>query len=247
MNLSSQMIVSSNVPYSPSTLLTVYGTIYASSFVYTGNTIPNETLRVSSLIVSTLSSYQTLKAISLTTPSLAFNTAESKANLISTSVETVPDYTTYTMIQTNVLNLNNVLFTTANVPFQQRIGIGISSPNFELDIQGSFGVSTLSTTYLVAARQLDFERTQGTFAGDGLFSMVLGQDTEVVAGSNTILATPSSLVLNGVVSINLSTQKVGFYTHNPQVQLDVRSHATLQVLSSPTVRTSLLFLTLQSE
>ena len=68
----------------------------------------------------------------------------------------------------------------------------------------------------------------------------------VPSSSNSIVSAQSTLTLNGIVSLNLSTQKVGVFTTDPQFTLDVRRQAYIQSVSTSLLRTSLLFLTLQS-
>jgi hypothetical protein len=246
-NLSSQVIINSNVPYNESTVLTVYGNIYASSFLYTGSLLPSDTLLTSSLVMSTISSTQSLQSVYLTTPSLAINTAESKANFISSYTATFYNALYGVDAPANMININNVLFTTATSPNYQQTGIRYSTPMYDLDINGSFGVSSLSTASVYASTGIQFKQAQGSFFYDPAFSMVSGSEGDLVQTQNSILATPSSLLMNSVVSISLSSQKVGLYTNNPVFSLDVRAQTILQNLSTPKVNTSLLFLTLQSE
>jgi len=245
-NLSSQVIVSSNVPYSQNAVLTVYGDIYASSFIYTGPLLSTDTLVVSSLVVSTLSSFFTMQSAFLTTPSLSINSKESKPNSISSFADALFDEFSLSNIPTGILAINDVLFTTANMPTFQRTGINISTPAYDLDIHGSFGVSTFSTPYLYAPVVLYSSTSKGTNIQDPYFSFVSGAETDLVRASNSILTSPSSMVVNSIVSLNISSQKVGFYTKDPRFLLDVRSQTYLQALSTPLVNTSLLFLTLQS-
>jgi hypothetical protein len=196
---------------------------------------------VSSLIVSTLSSVTNLNSISLATPSLVWNTQESKPNYISTYADSLYNYEYDTTLQTNMVNINDVLYTTANVPTQQKTGIGVSSPFYDMDVKGTFGTSSLSTLFVFAPGFV-----QTSLLEDPLFSIVSGAESLVTTTSNSIVSAPSSLILNGVMSLNLSSQNVGLFTTNPQFTLDVRRQAYLQALSTPLLQTSLFFLTLQS-
>ena len=245
-NLSSQFMINCNVPYSQSTVLTVHGNIYASSLLYTGSYVFNNTLIVSSLIVSTLSSVATLNSIYLTTPSLEFNTVDSKPNYISTYADSFFSYQTNTVVQTNMVNLNGALWATANLPNRQTVGIATSTPAYALDIEGSLGTSSFSTSYFYAPGVVTIERSLGVSIQDPYFTTYSGQQQDIISASNSVNSTPSSMILNGVVSLNLSTQRVGLYAPNPQFTLDVRRQGYLQTLSTPLVNTSLLFLTLQS-
>lgn len=240
MNLSSQMMINSNSPYSPSTVLTVNGNIYASSLIYTGNYIFTDTLIVSSLVVSTLSTINDTNSIHFTTPSLAFNTTQSKANIFSTSQEILNAFIT------NKLLVNNTLFTTANMPTKQMTGIRTSGPLYDLDISGSFGTSSFSTSFVFAPTFVQNNQANGLNLRDPYFSLATGSEGTPVSASNSIVASPSSLTINGVLSLNISSQTVGVYTTNPRFTLDVRRQAYLQTVSTPLLNTSLLFLTLQS-
>lgn len=247
MNLSSQMIISSNVPYNESTVLTVYGNIYASSLVYTGPFLSTDTLYVSSLYVSTLSSFDKFYSKYLTTSSFTINNiGASLPNYLSTYADTLYSYDTETSCNTNIVNINNALYATADMPIKQKIGINVSSPLYDLDIGGSFGISSFSTGYLFAPGFIQNATASGEFMKDPYLSFVSGQEGEIVQGSNSIFTTASSFTVNSVFSVNLSSQKIGIYTTNPQYTLDVRRQAYVQALSTPLLNTSLLFLTLQS-
>lgn len=244
MNLSSQMVINSNAPYSASTVLTVNGNVYASSFVYTGDYVYSDTLIVSSLVVSTLSTVNTLNSVYFTTPSLAFNTTESKPNYISTFADSFYNFEYNDNIQTNMLNLNGVVYTTANVPTQQKTGINISTPLYDLDVRTSLGTSSFSTLLTFAPGYIQTTQSQGTVIQDPYLTFYSG--STVPSSSNSIVSAQSTLTLNGIVSLNLSTQKVGVFTTDPQFTLDVRRQAYIQSVSTSLLRTSLLFLTLQS-
>lgn len=247
MTLSSQMIIRGATPYSASTVLTVYGDIYASSFLYTGTVPASDTLVVSSLVVSTLSSIVTLEADFLTTPSLAFNAPDSKANLISSFQTTVFSYPTNLSLTVNALGINETLFVTSGLPFAQQIGIGTATPSYELVVKGAFATSTLSTSYVFGLSSFQATAPEGPSLQDPLFSLITTQtEAKAVSGQNTLVATPSSLTFNSVLSVTPSTQCVGVYTQTPAFTLDVKAKGVLQILSTPQVTTSLLFLTLQS-
>ena len=245
MNVSSQMIINSNLPFNESTVMTVYGNIYTSSLIYTGPFIATDTLYVSSLNVSTLSSFNMLESHSFTTPALAFNTPVSKANYISTfgSLYSNVEYGGY--FSTNMLNVNGSLYTTANIDTKQKTGIHLSSPLYDLDIQGTFGTSSLSTAYFFAPAYVQ-ATTTGEYIHDSYLTFYNGDEGQSVNSSNLFFTTPSSFTINNVLHFNLSSQNVGIYTSNPQFTLDVRSQTYVQSVSTPFLNTSLLFLTLQS-
>jgi hypothetical protein len=246
MNLSSQMMINTYRPYSASTVLTVNGNIYASSLIYTGEYITTDTLIVSSLVVSTLSTVYDLNSIYLTTPSLQINTEENKANFLSSSQDLFFNYDYNGAWITNVANVNQTLFATANMPIKQKTGIKTQTPLYDLDVSGSLGTSSFSTSFVFAPGFVQTLSETGVSLRDPYFSIVNGSEGTVVSASNSILATPSSLLLNGVLNLNLSSQKVGVFTTNPRFTLDVQAQAYIQTLSTPVLNTSLLFLTLQS-
>jgi len=245
--LSTQLVVNSNEPYSEEAVLTVNGNLYASSFLYVGSTIFSDRLYVSSLIVSTLSSVNVIQGKFLETPDFAWNTYDTKPNLISSFEGSIYSYQTQTQSNTNLLAINQILFTTSGLPFSQQTGIGTSTPLYELDVAGSFGVSSLSTGYLLSPLQIQASTSNGALLKDSSFLLYSSKQPSLPLGtSNTMYASPSSLTFNSVLSLNLSSLTVGMYTEDPKFSLDVRAHSRLQSLSSPQVRTSLFFLTLQN-
>ena len=246
-NLSTQLVINSNAPYD-NAVLTVNGDLYASSFLYVGSTIFSDRLYVSSLIVSTLSSVNYVDGKFLETPDLAWNTYDTKANLISSFLGNTYSYTLQSeLCNILMLGINQTLFTTALIPVVQQIGIGTSNPLYELDISGSFGVSSLSTGYLFSPLQIQAANSNGVLLQDPFFALTSSRDTALpFSASNRMDVTPSSLTFNSILSLNLSTQQVGVYTQTPKFSLDVRSHTLLQSLSSPQIQTSLFFLTVQN-
>ena len=245
-NLSTQMVVGFGPPYSSNTVLTVKGSIYTSSFIFDGPIILTDTLAVSSLVVSTLSSIFSMESQYITTPEFAWNTSESKPNLISTYAESIFVASTATNVATNILAINETLFTTADLVGRQQTGIGISTPLYDLDIKGSFGVSSFSTNFFMGFQVVETSILSDVFLKDPYLSMYSGEEGATIVASNLLYASPSSLTMNSILTLQLSTQRVGIYTNNPQYTLDVPSHAILESLSTPHLQTSLLFLTLQS-
>jgi hypothetical protein len=240
------VVINSNAPYSPSTVLTVNGIIYASSIIYTGDYLSTTDLIVSSVVISTLSTVNNLYSVYLTTPSFAFNTLESKANSFSTSQISLYSPEVLFPVPTNIVDVNSTLYTTAQMPFKQKTGIRNPTPQYDLDVGGSLGTSSISTSYFFAPAYVQANVSNGVMIRDPYFSFANGPEGTVVSACNSVLATPSSLLVSGVLNINLSTQSVGIYTTNPRFTLDVQRQGYIKNLSTPILNTSLLFLTLQS-
>lgn len=235
MNTSSQVVVGSNVPIGIADV-SVYGTTYTSSFVFSGRVILPSTLFVSSMVVSTLSSIGSIEAKSLTTPSLGINSLESKANTMTT----VSKYG-YTQ-----LAINSTIFVPNQTSvYPQFIGIGTSNPSYEVDVQGSIGASTFSTMYVYAPQNI-YVSSSRVYFQDDYFSIFEGTDPSLVTQYNRIQTNPSSLTINSVFTLQVSTQRLGLYTTNPQLDFDCQRAGYLGSLRTNTLNTSLLFLTLQS-
>jgi hypothetical protein len=235
MNTSSQVIVGSNVPIGIADV-SVYGTTYTSSFVFSGTVILPSTLFVSSMVVSTLSSIGSIEAKSLTTTSLGINSRDSTANTISTLGRS--GY--------NQVGINTTLFVPNQAgAYPQFIGIGTSNPSYEVDVQGTFGASTLSTTYLYAPQNI-YVSSSRVYFQDEYFSLFEGTNPSLVTQANRIQTNPSSMTFNSVFTLQVSTQRIGLYTTNPQVDFDCQRAGYVGSLRANTLNTSLLFLTLQS-
>jgi hypothetical protein len=119
--------------------------------------------------------------------------------------------------------------------------------NPQVTVDGFFGTSTLNTVtgntsvdgnfYISAPR---------VFYQDDSFSMVSGSDSEVASSENSFFITPSSLTFNSIMTLQVSTQKVGVFTQNPQFELDVQGYALLSSVQTNTVNSKVLVLRLQS-
>ena len=239
LNLSSQVSLGSNAPQL-STALTVHGDIYASSFLYTGVLSLTSTLYVSSVLVSTLSTVDTCFTNKLLTPSLAINAPlDSRANSISTN-GTGSDIT---------LGINETVYIPNVNPVSQPITVGIRNPNpaYSLDIQGTFGASTLSTSILYAPENINMSTASGNvFFNDEYLKVFESSNDSFIPTGNRIQVTPSSMTFNSLVTLQISTQRVGVFTRNPQFDFDMQRHGYLNTLKASTIQTSLIFVTLQS-
>lgn len=241
-NTSSQIVINSNAPYSPMTALTVNGDIYVSSFINSATVSLGNSLWVSSLIVSSLSSFTSLQSYGFALPTLKMNLGESRPNLMSTTYSSILFQGSYQ--QSRLLTVNNTLHVTGDLATNQ---VGIRKPPaYQLDVLGTFATSSFSTSYLNAT-------TSSFITTTSLQRFLEAPNLELTRTTpsqdlfqNSIQTGPSSLIFNNVLSVNLSTQRVGVYTTLPEFDLDVRRHGTLFTVSTNLVRTSLLFLTLQS-
>ena len=242
LNLSSQVTIGSNAPQL-STVLTVYGDVYASSLLYTGAITLQSTLYVSSAIVSTLSTVNVCFAEQLVTPSLAINAQSfSRANYVSTNENGYAP----------IVDINNTLFVTTSISpdpavYLNAVGIRKSNPTVPLEIVGSFGVSTLSTGSLYAIENINMSTARETvFFDDEYLKIFESSNPSLVTSGNHIQVNPSSMTFNSLLTLQVSTQRVGIFTRNPQFDLDVQRHGYLDNLKASTIQTSLIFLSLQS-
>ncbi len=234
-NTSSQVIVGSNVPIGIADV-SVYGNTFASTVFFRDRVPYPSTLFVSSMIVSTLSSIGTIETKSLFTPSLSINTpTEKQANAISVIAKSF----------FNRLAINNTLFVSDDLNQIYYQGIRTQDPSYPLQVVGTFGASTLSTSVLYAPKNIFLSSSQIYFEDD-YFRMVEGENPSLALRENRIQTTPSSLTINSVLTLQVSTQRVGAYTTNPQYELDVQRQGCFTTLQANTINTSLLFLTLQS-
>jgi hypothetical protein len=232
-NTSSQVSIGSNLPIGIADV-SVYGTTYTSSLLYRGIVPLPSTLYVSSMIVSTFSTIGTIQAKTLRTPSLSINApSERTANSISSIGKAAYD----------LLAVNNALFVPAGGSELVNHGIRNQDPFYTLDVQGPFGTSTLSSVYHYAPQNIYVSASRIYFQDDYL-NMVEGSVS--VPETHSVRTTPSSMTFNSIFTLQVSTQRVGVFTTNPQVDFDVQRLGYLGSLQANAINTSLLFLTLQS-
>jgi cytoskeletal protein CcmA (bactofilin family) len=238
-NLSSQVMINTFTPVGSNTV-TVNGDIQASQFIYKGTEPTYANLYVSSIQTSTLQFISILRAIEVTTPSLHIgSTITRTANRITTA----NDLTT----NTQCLNINDTLF--SENPFLPRIpgwiGINISSPTVQLDVKGTVACSTLSTV-IYKESTIRLLKANSEYIQNPNLSIFEGPNPYFVTSKNTVYSEASTITFNSILSVNLSTQKVGVYTKNPLFDLDVRTAGWFNQISTPKLVTGTLFLTLQS-
>lgn len=258
-----QVIVNSNKPYDDpfgrKTVLTVNGGISVSSLVY--NVSPTnlrQSQYISSVVVSTLINEKSMSLDTLRMPGVSIQDRNND-NFISTSVQIMWDYVGYSR-STRVTNINDVLYLSADLNglafpedpynFTSYDYVNIFQPttiegilNYEsLTVNGTTFVSTLSTQYLEARGSFKLEETATTpdyFKSDYMTITTIN-DGRI---SNKMIVEPSTLRLNNVFTLNISSQNFGYLTNNPQFTFDVRGKGFFETLSSPTVVSKLLYLT----
>ena len=227
-NLSSQMMINSNTAY-PGAALTVNGSVYASSIVFTGaqNQVGSifyaSTVKVSTLILqSSLITYG-----SLSTPTLGIYQTSNYTRL---------------PFQNNIVSylgagvqLNSLFVSPSS------IGINISTPQASLHIGGTTGTtSTTVGTYFTSLSTSIVNTSNINTLMTVNNSLGLYSQTRSTT-STSIIATNTSLAFNNLVFFNLSTQQIGIGTSTPIYNLDVRYPVqTYSILSSPKVNIQVL-------
>jgi hypothetical protein len=247
-NLSSQIILNSNLPFDSVTNVTVEGDVSTVNLIYKGTEPTYRNTLLSSMTVSTLEVESKMTANIFTTPTYDFFLGE-RANLFSTSTQGIPgDATTiindivtvsqqgfsvffpYVRISTNTKPVTN-----------QQSGILFS----ELDVGG---ITATSTVNLSVYKQsfVHFEEPNQTYISTSEFSIFEGSNPNQIIGKNTIYSQPSTISFNSMMTINQSTQRVGLFTSNPLFDFDVRTVGWISNLTIQDVRTETVFFTIQS-
>jgi hypothetical protein len=118
----------------------------------------------------------------------------------------------------------------------------------DLVVDGSFGTSTLNTVTGNTSEDGNFYiSAPRVFYQDDSFSMVSGSDSQIASSENSFFITPSSLTFNSLMTLQVSTQKVGVFTQNPQFELDVQEGVVLlSTVQTNTLNSKLIFFRLQS-
>jgi len=267
-NLSSQVAFGSNTP-NEGVAVTVgnYG-LYVPSLIYTGEPYLSSLSFFTGVFISTLITSpnplaQPILMNSLETPSLAINSVSSL-----TSSNNFPFPTRYTNDKANTMNpeyasqgdidygpsltINDTLrvgYTTIKVGSCNNFIVFSKSPdaNPEVTVDGSFGTSTLNT--VTGNTSLDgnlYISAPRVFYEDDSFSMVSGSDLQIASSENSFFITPSSLTLNSLMTLQVSTQKVGVFTQSPQFELDVQRDSILSTVQTNTVNSKVLVFRVQS-
>ena len=116
----------------------------------------------------------------------------------------------------------------------------------EVNLQGTFATSTLSTSYCYIGSNLYISTSQIYF-NDQYLKIYEGITKPTLENGFTIQTTPSSITFHDIMTLQVSTQKVGVFTSNPQFELDVRGYSFLtQPVQTIKTNASLLSLQIQS-
>jgi hypothetical protein len=260
-NLSSQVAFGSNTPNEGVAATVGELGVFVSSLIYTGEPYLSSLSFFSSLFISTLITSPNPLARPflfnpLETPSLAINTVSSqtsdefiivrytndKANTMNPEIYdekggailTINDTLRVGYDTIKVGLCNNFLFFPEN-----------SDDNPQVTVDGFFGTSTLNT--VTGNTSLDgnfYISAPRVFYQDDSFSMVSG--SQIASSENSFFITPSSLTFNSLMTLQVSTQKVGVFTQNPQFELDVQGSGVLSTVQTNTLNSKLIFFRLQS-
>jgi hypothetical protein len=259
-NLSNQMIITSNLTNATVTLanlngvspnvdilayqgaaLTVYGSVYASSILFTGSQSEvGANFFTSSLSVSTLTigfGFGTGDQINYLYGSLdSYGVLTSQSLTISQKEEPTPMQAQNEIISYSGGIQLNSLFVTPST-----IGINTVRPEASLTINGTLATSTLSINSLYT-----LSTSKVTSLGENSNTLLtlntsLGFFTQSnYLCSTSIIATNSNLALNNLVYFDL-VSSIGIGTSSPAFSLDVRYPVnTYSILSSPSIHIQVL-------
>ena len=225
-NLSSQMMINSNTPY-PGASLTVNGSVYASSIVFTANQNQvGSVFLTSTMTVSTLylqSSLITYGFVSSGTLAIAQQ---------STSRELVTANQIVSYMGKGI-KINSLTVSPSS------IGINTSTPQASLQIGGTTGsISTFAGTVFTSLSTINAITNTNTLmsfnSSFGLFSQ------SRTSYSTSMIATSNFLSFNNLFYLR-SVSSIGIGTSSPAFSLDVRYPVnTYSILSSPSVTIQVL-------
>ena len=233
-NLSSQVMINTYTPENDYTV-TVNGNIVTSTFIFKGLEPTYRDIQLSSLVVSTLQINQYLGGKTLTTPSLGIGLSE----LPTTLDAVVSKGISYTAI-------NETLYTRHYGIDTWGVGIATLNPTAHLDVTDTTATSSLTTSVYIQNSEINLQQPNQVFLNSSNLAMFTGANPRQVTGRNTIYSEVSSLTFNNTLTMNLSSQRIGIYTTNPQFDFDAKTAGYLERLETQTVTTESLFLTLQS-
>ena len=227
-NLSSQMMINSNTPY-PGAVLTVNGSVYASSIVFTAN--QNQ---VGSVF---LTSTMTISSLYLQNSLIAYGHVSSGTLTIAqqSSPRQVLTANQIVSYMGKGIKLNTLTVSPSTV------GINTSTPQASLQIGGTTGsISTFAGTMFTSLSTINSITNTNTNTlmsfnnSFGLYSQSRNSH------STSMIATSNFLSFNNLFYVR-SVSSIGIGTSAPAFSLDVRYPVnTYSILSSPTVTIQVL-------
>jgi hypothetical protein len=269
-NHSNQVAFGSNSNYPGAAVTVSPNTTYVSSILYTGP------LFISSLAYFSSVTASSIQANSLThlynpleMPSLAVNPPSTlgaipaspfippprfemeRPTFITPEIGFDSNLTLYVNKALRVNALKESVFSQDIAQNNVIIGKELSDSNYsifnspEAFVYGDFAASTVSTNFVYAPCNVYISASRVYYRDDYL-SMFEGLNPSLVLTGNRIQTEPSSMTFNSLLTLQVSTQKVGVYTRDPQFDLDVQRDAILGGIQAKEINTSLLFLTLQT-
>lgn len=265
-NLSSQIAFGENSNYPGAAVTAGPYVTFVSSILYYGSTFVSSVSQFSTLTVSSIqTNYDSIISCPLETPAFAFNVPStflatpqyegifprfelSRANFFTPEVAVIDE-----VLRLHVNKALQVNYSSNNQ--RQNVVIGQESSNTNYDtgsldfpealVYGTFAASTFSTNVLYAPCNV-YVSASKVYYRDEYLSIFEGTNPSLVPTGNRIQTEPSSMTFNSLMTLQVSTQKVGVYTRNPQFDLDVQRDAVLVGVQAKEINTSLLFLTLQT-
>ena len=225
-NLSSQMMINSNSPY-PGASLTVYGSVYASSIVFTGtqNQVGSVFL-TSTMAVSTLNLQSSLITYGFVSSGTLAIAQQSSPRQLVTANQIVS-------YMGNGIKINSLTVSPSTV------GINTSTPQASLQIGGTTGsISTFAGTFFTSLSTINTITNSNTLmsfnSSFGLYSQSRGSYL------TSMVATSNFLSFNNLFYLR-SVSSIGIGTSSPAFSLDVRYPVnTYSILSSPVVTIQVL-------
>jgi hypothetical protein len=225
-NLSSQMMINSNTPY-PGASLTVNGSVYASSIVFTANQNQvGSVFLTSTMTVSTLY----LQSSLITYGYVSSGTLAIAQQSTSRQLVTANQIVSY---MGKGIKINSLTVSPSS------IGINTSTPQASLQIGGTTGsISTFAGTVFTSLSTINAITNTNTLmsfnSSFGLFSQ------SRTSYSTSMIATSNFLSFNNLFYLR-SVSSIGIGTSSPAFSLDVRYPVnTYSILSSPSVTIQVL-------
>jgi hypothetical protein len=273
-NLSSQVSFGSNSNYPGAAVTVSPYPVFVSSILYYGSTFVSSIAQFSTVTVSSIqTNNDTLLTCPFETPAFAFNVPSTAGTTPSFSEDVFPRYElgranfmtpeipqtvepVYTFHVNTTLQINAIRESIVSPNILRNnvvIGKQSSDTNYsvansqfpEMLVYGNVGASTFSTNVLYAPCNVYVSASRVYFR-DEYLSIFEGLNPSLIEEGNRIQTEPSSMTFNSLLTLQVSTQKVGVYTRDPHFELDVQRDAVLSGIEAKELNTSLLFLTIQT-